>query len=252
MVISPKKLNGLAIANFGCGPRSYPGMNNLDSSIFVRLSKRPRLIRLLKTIGFVNFEREQFIQKFSPDILIHDLSAGIPFPDNSLDVIYHSHFLEHLTCNDATNFTGKCMNKLKPGGTLRIVVPDLFKLCTRYLESYAQAKSSPSSAAAQRHDLAIYNLLQQHVLTDKSTQRRPLLKAIESLVLGNRKDKGDLHLWMYDDQSLFRFMTDMGFKNIVLLDHLNSRIPLWRNYGLDANADGSPYKPDSIYMEGQK
>jgi predicted SAM-dependent methyltransferase len=58
-------------------------------------------------------------------LLNHDLSKGIPAADNSLDVIYHSHFLEHLTYKEGWSFLKECHEKLKPGGVHRIVVPDL-------------------------------------------------------------------------------------------------------------------------------
>lgn len=58
-------------------------------------------------------------------LLNHDLSKGIPAADNSLDIVYHSHFLEHLSYKDAWIFLGECYRVLKPGGIHRAVVPDL-------------------------------------------------------------------------------------------------------------------------------
>lgn len=57
--------------------------------------------------------------------LNHDLAKGIPASDNSLDVVYHSHMLEHLTAADGADFIGSCFRVLKPGGLLRVIVPDL-------------------------------------------------------------------------------------------------------------------------------
>lgn len=55
----------------------------------------------------------------------YDLVKGIPAKDESLDVIYHSHFLEHLSYIEGINFTRDCFRTLKSGGLMRIVVPDL-------------------------------------------------------------------------------------------------------------------------------
>jgi SAM-dependent methyltransferase len=58
-------------------------------------------------------------------MLNHDLVNGIPAEDNSLDLIYHSHMLEHLNYEDGINFIKECYRTLKPNGRMRILVPDL-------------------------------------------------------------------------------------------------------------------------------
>jgi len=51
-----------------------------------------------------------------------DLSRGLPFiPDNSVDLIYSSHFLEHI--DDLGFFFAEVERVLKPGGKLESVVP---------------------------------------------------------------------------------------------------------------------------------
>lgn len=54
----------------------------------------------------------------------YDLTQGIPSADNSLDVIYHCHFFEHLTYLDGMMFINNCYRCLVPGGIMRILVPD--------------------------------------------------------------------------------------------------------------------------------
>lgn len=58
---------------------------------------------------------------------------GLPFPDNSMDVVYSSHFLEHLTKEQAKFVLKEFYRVLKPNGILRIVVPDLENICREYL-----------------------------------------------------------------------------------------------------------------------
>ena len=60
--------------NVGCGSRFHSEWINLDS--------RPS----------------------HPDIQFHDLREGIPFTDNSFEVVYHSHVLEHLRKTQAPFF----------------------------------------------------------------------------------------------------------------------------------------------------
>lgn len=68
-------------------------------------------------------------------VLNFDLSNGIPADDDSLDVVYHSHLLEHLSAEQGIIFLSECYRSLKSGGILRIVVPDLFLWSKKYQES---------------------------------------------------------------------------------------------------------------------
>lgn len=58
---------------------------------------------------------------------------GLPFDNDSFDVVYSSHFLEHLSPEQAKFFLRECYRVLKPGGIIRIVVPDLENICREYL-----------------------------------------------------------------------------------------------------------------------
>ena len=55
--------------------------------------------------------------------IIWDVRNGIPFPDNSIDGIFSSHFLEHLDDVDARNFLQECLRVVKSRGTVTIRVP---------------------------------------------------------------------------------------------------------------------------------
>lgn len=64
----------------------------------------------------------------------HDLVKGIPAADNSLEVVYHSHLLEHLTNVEGVDFIAACYRVLQPGGILRILVPDLELWSKKYID----------------------------------------------------------------------------------------------------------------------
>ena len=59
---------------------------------------------------------------------------GLPFEDNSIDVVYSSHFLEHLTQEQADFVLKESQRILKKDGIIRIVVPDLENICKEYLK----------------------------------------------------------------------------------------------------------------------
>lgn len=53
-------------------------------------------------------------------------------PDNSVELIYNCHVLEHFKRRDVDRVLKEWRRVLKPGGTLRVSVPDFSKLCEVY------------------------------------------------------------------------------------------------------------------------
>lgn len=72
-------------------------------------------------------------------ILSHDLLKGIPLDHSSMDVIYHSHVLEHFSKKDGVNFIKECFRVLKRGGVIRIAVPDLEAIVKEYINNLESA-----------------------------------------------------------------------------------------------------------------
>ena len=83
----------------------------------------------------------------SPAVVAHNLTTGIPFSADSFDVVYHSHLLEHFPKPKATVFMGECHRVLKPGGIIRVVVPDLEQITREYLTNLERAKAGDKQAA---------------------------------------------------------------------------------------------------------
>ncbi len=75
----------------------------------------------------------------SPQVRACDIREPLPFADASVDVVYHSHVLEHLNAIDGARFMRECFRILRPGGVLRVVVPDLEGIARAYLGSIDQA-----------------------------------------------------------------------------------------------------------------
>ena len=68
-----------------------------------------------------------------------DISQGLPFEDDQFDAVYHSHVLEHLTPDAGQDLLIECLRVLKPGGVIRVVVPDLEQIANLYLQKHQQA-----------------------------------------------------------------------------------------------------------------
>jgi predicted SAM-dependent methyltransferase len=95
-------------------------------------------------------------------VLAHDLTQGIPFPDESLEVVYHSHLLEHFPRSLAENFLGECYRVLRPQGVIRVVVPDLEKIARTYLMALEKA-SSGSKEWAENYNWITLEMFDQTV-----------------------------------------------------------------------------------------
>lgn len=57
----------------------------------------------------------------------------LPFEDNTVDVFYMSHVIEHIPIRKVPELFKQFHSKLVPGGTLRIVCPDLRRLAQAYV-----------------------------------------------------------------------------------------------------------------------
>jgi predicted SAM-dependent methyltransferase len=95
---------GLRI-NIGCGNTPTREWRNFDNSLCLRLAKIPLLPAILQKLGFVEESQQQFI-RFARENFIEygDATKGLPIQDNSVEVVYSSHMLEHLDKNEAAKF----------------------------------------------------------------------------------------------------------------------------------------------------
>lgn len=76
-------------------------------------------------IDFVSVGRE---------VIGHDLLTSLPFDDSEFDLVYSSHFLEHVPRSCVHTFLLECKRVLRPGGILRLVLPDSEEMFTSYLD----------------------------------------------------------------------------------------------------------------------
>jgi SAM-dependent methyltransferase len=88
-------------------------------------------------LGWINLDFSPVGQGVRP----YDARKRLPFADASVDAVYHAHLLEHLESDDARQFLIECHRVLRPGGVVRVVVPDLEGIAQAYLRELAGVRS---------------------------------------------------------------------------------------------------------------
>lgn len=120
------------LLNIGCGPIFHPEWVNID---------------LIST---------------SPYVQSYDIRKGLPFPDAYFKGCYSSHLVEHLARDEACRLLAEISRVLKPGGVVRVVVPDLEMIARIYIATLEQVESG-SVELESNYDWIVLELYDQMV-----------------------------------------------------------------------------------------
>lgn len=132
-----------------------------------------------------------------------DLRNPLPFEDGSVDYIFNEHFFEHLTVEEARISMADLMRVLKPGGVMRIAMPDLESIVEHYI----------------------------NVPLDKD----PVIKKYNIDFVKTRAEWMNMsfrwwgHMWLYDWEELVRRINEVGYTNVVRCKIHKSKHPQLRN-----------------------
>lgn len=103
--------------HFGCGPRILKGWVNID------LAFEPYE-------NYLKYYGDEFypegIRGGRCDFFVLDVTKEhLPFEDNSVDVVFHEDFIEHIDQRSQWLFLAEVFRVLKPGSIHRVNTPDL-------------------------------------------------------------------------------------------------------------------------------
>lgn len=135
--------------HLGCGPKQLPGFINID----------------IQTGPAVDQQ--------------HDISQLTAFESAQVDMIYASHVLEHFGRHRFVSVLTEWHRVLKPGGLLRLSVPDFESCAELYIES-----------------------------------GRTNISSITGLVVGGQRDGYDYHNMIFDKRSLTQQLNTIGFDQV--------------------------------------
>jgi predicted SAM-dependent methyltransferase len=214
--------------NLGCGSVRPNGWINTDSSLNTNMQKIPFIgKKIAKLFNPVEYDSENFVYM--------NLNKKWNYRDNSIDVVYASHLFEHLTLASAKLFLTESYRTLKPGGVIRIVVPDLYKISKKYISEYENGTYENSSTefimwAINMHRDGQYGNI----------------GFFKKLIL-EWQGYPHQHKFMYDEKSLTKLFEGSNFKNILSLTYGNSSY-------IDSinDVEGTKESYLSVYIEAKK
>jgi len=184
------------------------------------------------TPGWVNIE----LGSTFPDFYFWDCRHGLPFSNDSVRAIYCEHVFEHFDPEtDAALFLRECFRCLRPGGVLRIVVPD----AGAYLQAYG---------CSWERLVAIHPLEQcQEGWRDKewNYKGQKTVYHTQMQLINEVFRQGYQHKYAYDEETLIFVLRAPGFSRVVR-----------QSFGvsLDVNMppDNETRQPYSLYVDAVK
>lgn len=185
---------GCAKLHLGCGPFVMEGWLNVD------------------------------IRCEEPGIRYLDAGKPYPFPDHSFDYIYSEHLFEHLPVDAQSMMLQECCRILKPGGRIRLAMPNLHFLMDLY--------QSPEKECNRRYLAWSYELFGTKEGLPEVTEKDYPIHVINNF----------FHLWghqfIHTPESLEHLAEGIGFQNIQRCEIGHSDIPALQ--GLEKHGEFIP------------
>jgi len=162
----------------GAFDQGLEGWVNTDITPHLFIAKIPWLAFMLRGVGLLPEDRyRQHRARIFARLRYLNVARKFPFADASFDCVYSSHMLEHLHPGDANHCLSEIHRILKPGGVVRIAVPDLAQVLNKYVPEAPEV-------------------------------------FLDELFESKQKSLKNMHHWHYNEFSLRRTLEAVGFQNI--------------------------------------
>jgi len=152
-----------------------------------------------------------------------DLREGLPFADDSVELIYTEHALEHFYReDDGPYLLEECLRSLEPGGTIRITVPDAEAYMHYYMGNLPEDLAEELAKVHRRF-----------------TGTR--MDVVNSAFRWKHQ-----HLYMYDEETLKRLLESIGYTAVERKAYRESAVDELSTLDLEDR------RPETLYMEAKK
>lgn len=174
------------LIHIGCGLTVAERWENYDSSPWLIVRHIPIVGRFTRSIAppFPSVVRYG-------NIALRPLCAA-----RSADAVFASHVFEHLAHEEMRSALRNVITMLRPGGLLRLVVPDLELRARHYLDALRQG--DPTAANWFMQDTHLGRVRRGRGITGRLRE-----------IWG-----AEAHLWMYDYSSIAHLLSESGFVDI--------------------------------------
>jgi predicted SAM-dependent methyltransferase len=154
-----------------------------------------------------------------------DLRYPLLVDDAAVDGIFTEHTFEHLSFDDVRRLAGECFRVLKPGGRIRVIVPDVSIFLARY----------------QANDLAWFREWERVTLLPRGRRFVTPMQAISFIT----QEYGHRSAW--DFATLAKVLGEAGFVDVEAAAYRQGRDPR-----LLRDKDAESRRLVSLYAEAAK
>lgn len=177
--------------HLGAFDQVHDGWLNTDVTPHLFVARMPGMAWLLHRAGVIGADRYAAHRSGAFRSLRYlDVGRRFRFPDDTFEAVYASHLLEHLEPEVAERCLQEIRRVLRPGGVLRLAVPDLDEVVAGY------DPADPDGFLAGLYDAH-----------------------------SGRRSRTSLHRWMYNDKSLETLLRRVGFDDVQRCEFRRGRCP---------------------------
>jgi len=203
--------------NIGSGRTAIPSWTNIDRSTNIMHGRVPAAKRMLNRFGLLTEDHLQ-----PGDDMVRLDARKLPYADNSVEAIYSSHTLQHLYLHEAESVLSECARVLKPGGILRLALPDVEHLARQLLSGVGGAGQDAGRYFNSR--LLAY------------PEDRPTLSGRLQSAVG-----GHTNRWQASASMVRQLMIGAGLVHIYDREYRRGNLPM---------LDTIETREDSLFLEG--
>ena len=155
-------------------------------------------------------------QQFESDLGSNIITDELPYEDNSIDVVYMSHIIEHIPFYCTPGVLTKIHKKLKPGGYLRVLCPDLEQIINAYVrrdyDAFLRSNNHWGSIHPLNRTLGIGGFFLNQIISQPAGDPD---NGDVDIYVGDKKVSSQAHISAFDFEMMFNLLKNVGFSSVI-------------------------------------